>query len=77
MLGSLSPQTSNPPPSAAPPFSSSSLEKAPTAAPKAEESSRPEVALQWYFSQLDVDSNGRLSECEARPLQAEAGGSRS
>ncbi|XP_030600954.1 SPARC-related modular calcium-binding protein 1-like isoform X2 [Archocentrus centrarchus] len=65
-------RTSNPPPSVAPSLSSSSslsLENAPTAAPEVEESYRPEVALRWHFSQLDVDSNGWLSEREARPLR--------
>ncbi|XP_039895589.1 SPARC-related modular calcium-binding protein 1-like [Simochromis diagramma] len=58
--------TSNPPPSVAPSSSSSSLDNAPA---DAAESSRPEVVLQWHFSQLDVDSDGWLSEREARPLR--------
>lgn len=58
--------TSNPPPSVAPSSSSSSLDNA---SADAAESSRPEVVLQWHFSQLDVDSDGWLSEREARPLR--------
>uniref|UniRef100_A0A3Q2V1R5 SPARC related modular calcium binding 1 n=1 Tax=Haplochromis burtoni TaxID=8153 RepID=A0A3Q2V1R5_HAPBU len=58
--------TSNPPPSVAPSSSSSSLDNA---SADAAESSRPEVVLQWHFNQLDVDSDGWLSEREARPLR--------
>lgn len=57
--------TSNPP-SVAPSSSSFSLDNAPA---DAAESSRPEVVLRWHFSQLDVDSDGWLSEREARPLR--------
>ncbi|XP_062275890.1 SPARC-related modular calcium-binding protein 1-like [Scomber scombrus] len=82
--GSLSPyQTSNIPPSKSPtsanPSSSSSassssssfspLDVSPPAAPETVESSRPELVLRWHFSQLDVDSSGKLSEREARPLR--------
>ncbi|KAF7648509.1 hypothetical protein LDENG_00155850 [Lucifuga dentata] len=49
--------------------SSSSLDVPPPAAPEAVESSRPEMALRWHFSQLDVDSSGVLSEREAQPLR--------
>uniref|UniRef100_A0A4W6FXW3 Thyroglobulin type-1 domain-containing protein n=1 Tax=Lates calcarifer TaxID=8187 RepID=A0A4W6FXW3_LATCA len=83
--GSLSPyQITNAPPSSSPsPFSnsptsatpssssspSSPLNVAPSTALEVVESSRPEAVLQWHFSQLDVDSNGVLSEREARPLR--------
>lgn len=82
--GSLSPQqSSNSPPSSPPPSSdapssappspssssSSALDVAASAPPEAEDSSRPEEALRWHFSQLDVDSSGVLSEREARPLR--------
>ncbi|XP_069017145.1 SPARC-related modular calcium-binding protein 1-like isoform X1 [Embiotoca jacksoni] len=63
----------NSPPSAAPPSSSSSssspLGVAPSAAPEADGSFRPEVVLRWHFGRLDVDSDEVLSEREARPLR--------
>ncbi|XP_042370597.1 SPARC-related modular calcium-binding protein 2-like, partial [Plectropomus leopardus] len=49
--------------------SSSALEVPSPAALEAVESSSPEVVLRWHFRQLDVDSNGMLSEREARPLR--------
>ncbi|XP_074496682.1 SPARC-related modular calcium-binding protein 1-like [Sebastes fasciatus] len=75
--GSLSPyQASNTPPSSSPspassnsPSSSSTPDAVSPAALEAVDSSRPEVALRWHFGQLDVDSNGLLSEREARPLR--------
>lgn len=36
---------------------------------EAVDTSGPEVVLWWYFSQLDVDSSGVVSEREARPLR--------
>ncbi|XP_074536303.1 SPARC-related modular calcium-binding protein 1-like [Halichoeres trimaculatus] len=65
---------SNSPPSSAPPASvnthpTPSSSSVPLAAVEAEQSSRPEEALRWHFSQLDVDSSGMLSEREARPLR--------
>ncbi|XP_056138889.1 SPARC-related modular calcium-binding protein 1-like [Lampris incognitus] len=56
----------HPPPS---PSSSPLLGSASPAARAVLESSRPEVALRWHFSRLDVDSSGVLSEREARPLR--------
>nr|XP_020516538.1 SPARC-related modular calcium-binding protein 1-like [Labrus bergylta]XP_029137262.1 SPARC-related modular calcium-binding protein 1-like [Labrus bergylta] len=39
------------------------------AAPGTGQYSRPEEALRWHFSHLDLDSSGVLSEREARPLR--------
>ncbi|XP_042270579.1 SPARC-related modular calcium-binding protein 1-like isoform X1 [Thunnus maccoyii] len=76
--GSLSSyQASNTPPSNSPTSASPSSSSSPSAsssppdaaAPESAESSRPEAVLRWHFSQLDVDSSGKLSEREARPLR--------
>ncbi|XP_034557831.1 SPARC-related modular calcium-binding protein 1-like isoform X2 [Notolabrus celidotus] len=58
---SSSPSPSFNSPTSTTPSSSSTLE--------AVQSSRPEEALRWHFSQLDLDSSGMLSEREARPLR--------
>ncbi|KAM7412581.1 hypothetical protein PAMA_020116 [Pampus argenteus] len=73
--GSLSPYQASPTSAAAPSSSSSSsssswpLDFAPLAAPERADSSGPEAALRWHFTRLDVDSSGKLSEREARPLR--------
>uniref|UniRef100_A0A673BDX0 Thyroglobulin type-1 domain-containing protein n=1 Tax=Sphaeramia orbicularis TaxID=375764 RepID=A0A673BDX0_9TELE len=64
------------PPSSPPPSSSPSrLDLLPspppplTLTPEVVDSSRPEGVLRWHFIHLDQDSDGLLSEREARPLR--------
>ncbi|XP_030007943.1 SPARC-related modular calcium-binding protein 1-like isoform X2 [Sphaeramia orbicularis] len=75
--GSLSIHHASPsPPSSPPPSSSPSrLDLLPspppplTLTPEVVDSSRPEGVLRWHFIHLDQDSDGLLSEREARPLR--------